>query len=150
LISATVVCADSLSRVSTRRSLDDGAMGGGGHSAHVAADGAAFLGPELAHAGPAAAPARRRPAGRSRRLRPAHVLGAALALTAAVMIVGAPAPWPESHAAATAVGVGGSSETFGNATNGPGFDMGPLQRLLPPRRPSARVSPSDAPSPIRL
>ena len=55
------------------------------------------------------------PAPRPRRIRLAHVLGAALALTALIMIVGAPAPWPQGHAAATTVGVGAGGDAFGPA-----------------------------------
>ena len=55
------------------------------------------------------------PAPRARRIRPAHVLGAALALTALILIVGAPAPWPQGHAAATTVGVGAGGDAFGPA-----------------------------------
>src|SRR3954469_2463119 len=52
---------------------------------------------------------------RSRRVRPAHVLGGALALTAAIMALGAPAPWPQSHAAPATVGVGAGGPVFGPA-----------------------------------
>jgi plastocyanin len=55
------------------------------------------------------------PGPRTRRIRPAHVIGAALALTALIMIVGAPAPWPQGHAAATTVGVGAGGDVFGPA-----------------------------------
>jgi plastocyanin len=54
-------------------------------------------------------PAKRTP----RRIRPAHVLGAALALTALIMVVGAPAPWPQGEAAVTTVGVGAGGDAFG-------------------------------------
>jgi plastocyanin len=47
------------------------------------------------------------------RIRPAHVLGAAVALTALILILGMPAPWPQGHAAATAVGVGAGGDAFG-------------------------------------
>src|SRR4051812_12933578 len=49
----------------------------------------------------------------SRRIRPAHVIGAALALTALIMVAGMPGPWPKGHAAATTVGVGAGGDAFG-------------------------------------
>ena len=52
---------------------------------------------------------------RGRRVRPAHVLGGALALTAAIMVLGAPAPWPQGHAAPDTVGVGAGGNAFGPA-----------------------------------
>lgn len=64
-------------------------------------------------ASPAAtSPADARPDSRGRRVRPAHVLGGALALTAAIMALGAPAPWPEGHAAPATVGVGAGGDAF--------------------------------------
>jgi len=64
----------------------------------------------------AAMPATDAPTGRRRRrVRPTHVLGGAIALTAAIMALGAPAPWPESHAAPATVGVGSGGPVFGPA-----------------------------------
>src|SRR4051812_26995378 len=61
-------------------------------------------------------PATDAPTGRrGRRVRPTHVLGGAIALTAAIMALGAPAPWPESHAAPATVGVGSGGPVFGPA-----------------------------------
>src|SRR3954469_14139907 len=59
---------------------------------------------------PEAPPDRRR-----RRVRPAHVLGGAVALTAAIMALGAPGPWPQRHAAPATVGVGAGGPVFGPA-----------------------------------
>src|SRR3954469_5915109 len=53
-----------------------------------------------------------RPDRRRRRVRPAHVLGGAVALTAAIMALGAPGPWPQSHAAPATVGVGAARPGF--------------------------------------
>src|SRR4051795_9512413 len=65
---------------------------------------------------PAASPAAdARPDRPGRRVRPAHVLGGALALTAAILALGAPAPWPQSHAAPATVGVGAGGPVFGPA-----------------------------------
>src|SRR4051794_15829690 len=64
----------------------------------------------------AAIPATDAPTGRrGRRVRPTHVVGGAIALTAAIMALGAPAPWPESHAAPATVGVGSGGPVFGPA-----------------------------------
>src|SRR3954447_12142057 len=65
---------------------------------------------------PAASPAAdARPDRPGRRVRPAHVLGGALALTAGILALGAPAPWPQSHAAPATVGVGAGGPVFGPA-----------------------------------
>jgi plastocyanin len=47
-------------------------------------------------------------------VRPRHVLASVLAMTALILVVGAPAPWPNGEAAQTTVGVGaGGSDAFG-------------------------------------
>ncbi len=49
---------------------------------------------------------------RRRRFRPGWVAIGVLALTAAILVAGAPGPWQRSHAAVQGVGVGGASDVF--------------------------------------
>jgi plastocyanin len=55
------------------------------------------------------------PTAAGRRVRPLHVLGGALVLTAIIVVLGAPAPWPTGDAAPATVGVGAGGDTFGPA-----------------------------------
>lgn len=41
------------------------------------------------------------------------MLGATLVLTALIMVLGMPAPWPQGRAAGTTVGVGAGGDAFG-------------------------------------